>query len=83
MPFDMNKRKDIVHPPIQAPVHKQSPLLQNRSDKKGGLSGLFRSILPKNIDMGDLLLLVLLFLLYSESGDEEFLIILAIVFLLG
>lgn len=36
------------------------------------------SALPFGMDSGDLILLLLLFLLYLDSGDEEFLIILAV-----
>ena len=35
--------------------------------------------LPFGLDAGDIMLLALLFFLYTESGDEDFLIILAVV----
>ena len=38
----------------------------------------FRSLLPAGIDAGDLLLIVMLFLLYIDTEDEDFLIILII-----
>ncbi len=44
-----------------------------------GPEGLLSSILPGNLDAGDILLFLILFFLYSESGDEDFLIILAVV----
>ena len=44
----------------------------------GGLKGLL-GLLPEHIDTGDLMLLLLLFLLYTESHDEDFLIILIVV----
>ena len=43
----------------------------------GGLKGVFDSILPFGLDMNDLILLLLFLFLFIESGDEEFLIILA------
>ena len=46
------------------------------------LAGSLRSLIPPlpfGMDTGDLLLLLLLFFLYTESGDEDFLIILAVV----
>jgi len=46
------------------------------------LTGSLRSLIPPlpfGMDTGDLLLLLLLFFLYTESGDEDFLIILAVV----
>jgi len=39
-------------------------------------------MLPKGIDIGDLLLIAILLLMYLESGDEECLIILAVLFLM-
>jgi len=47
-----------------------------------GLSASLRSLIPAlpfGLDVGDLLLILMLFLLYTESGDEDFLIILAVV----
>ena len=41
------------------------------------LSGL-RSLLPAHTDAGDLLLLAILLLLYHDTGDEDFLILLAV-----
>ena len=38
----------------------------------------FRSLLPAGIDAGDLLLIVMLFLLYIDTEDEDFLIILIV-----
>lgn len=43
--------------------------------KSGGIFGL----LPAGADSSDILLLLILYFLYKESGDEEFLIILAVV----
>jgi hypothetical protein len=43
------------------------------------MGGLLRSLLPSGLDTGDLLLLAVLFFLYRESGDEDFLIMLAVV----
>ena len=44
----------------------------------GGLTSLLNSILPKGLDFGDILLFLVLFLLYVETKDEEFLIILIV-----
>jgi|GEM_PF-765586 len=40
------------------------------------------SLFPKGIDIGDLLLFAILLLMYLESGDEECLIILAVLLLM-
>ena len=43
-----------------------------------GESGGAVRLLPEGIDTGDIMLLMLLLLLYTESGDEDFLIILIV-----
>lgn len=47
--------------------------------KQNPLSSLL-GLIPKGIDIGDILLFAILLLLYLESGDEECLIILAVLF---
>ena len=64
------------------PGEKQKP-----PPAAGGLLSLLRPLhlkswnlkLPFGLDAGDLMLLLILFLLYLDSKDEEFLIILAVV----
>ena len=52
----------------------------------GNLSGMFSGLLPKvlpdGLETGDLLMLLILYLMYKESGDKELLIILGAMFLL-
>lgn len=45
---------------------------ERREKRPGGF-------LPAGLDASDLMLLMILYFLYRESGDEEFLIILAVV----
>ncbi|NLL45444.1 MAG: hypothetical protein GX250_01370 [Clostridiales bacterium] len=45
--------------------------------KQNPLSSLM-GLIPKGIDIGDILLFAILLLMYLESGDEECLIILAV-----
>ena len=56
---------------------------QSRSSGTSPLSFLnpdfLSSLLPAGIDAGDLLLVVMLFLLYIDTKDEDFLIILIVV----
>ena len=47
--------------------------------QKGGLARALGSILPEGLDSGDLFLAAMLLFLYSESHDEDFLIILIVV----
>ncbi len=49
---------------------------------KGFLSGLLKKLNLQNIDTGDLLLLVLLFLLFREGEDEELLIALGLLLIM-
>ena len=46
--------------------------------REGGLSSLLGSILPKGMDAGDILLLLVFLFLYNETGDDDFLIMLAV-----
>jgi hypothetical protein len=43
----------------------------------GGLGGLLGGLLPFGLEVGDIVLLLLFLFLFLESGDDEFLIILA------
>ena len=60
----------------QPPPVRQSPVLQKSpSRQKGGLM----SVLPRKaaeLETEDLLLILILYLMYRESGDKELLIIL-------
>lgn len=56
--------------------------LLGRAKNAGGAGILERLGLGK-LDSGDILLLLILFYLFRESGDEEWLLILALVFLMG
>ena len=43
-----------------------------------GGPAFLRDLLPRGMDMGDLILLLVLFLLYTDSRDEDFLVILIV-----
>lgn len=66
-------------------IKKDSPKKKGFLDSilSGGLGNLIpkgiSGVLPKGMDWGDILLLALFLLLYLESGDEDFLIILIVV----
>lgn len=59
--------------PVQAP-----PASARRPGLLGGMTGelgrLLQRLSPMNLEAEDLLLILILYLLYRESGDEEFLI---------
>jgi hypothetical protein len=65
-------------PPSPAPMKKISDLM---GGLQGTLEGLFSKI-TSELETEDLILLLILYLLYRESGDEELLIMMgALVFL--
>ena len=53
------------------------------NEKNAGLSGILDKLGIGQLDKGDILLLLVLIYLFRESGDEEWLIILALVLLMG
>ena len=69
--------------PTPKPQPRTDPPSVCRTGENGGIAsgitGAIRSFLPDWLDVGDVVLLLLLFLLYLESGDEDFLIILVVV----
>ena len=50
--------------------------------RQGILSGILEKLNLKNLDTGDLILLLLIFLLYKEGEDEELLIALGLLLIL-
>ena len=57
-------------PPDKRPDAASPPLL-------GGLNGLLTRLGPGRLEAEDLLILAILYLLYRESGDREFLLAMA------
>ena len=49
---------------------------------ENGLGGLLKKLDPSNLEFEDILLLLVLYLLYRESGDQELLIMLGAMILL-
>ena len=67
--------------PSDSPV--DPPLPRQKAEETGGLlSGIFRKLRLDDIDTGDLLLLVILFLLFKDGEDEELLIALGLLLIL-
>lgn len=77
-PLRTGGREPPPPPPPQRPVQdrqKSGPLsFLNLNFLQKGAGG----ILPKDMDLGDILLYLVLFLLYLENNDEECLIILLV-----
>ena len=65
----------------QCDSHHNTPL-GGLFGKNGPLSGILGKLNPSDLDTGDLLLLVLIFLLFREGGDEELLIALGLLLIL-
>ena len=60
------------------PLPRQAQCKTPESKGLGGLLSPFLDFLPKDLDFGDIMLFGILFLLYLKNGDEECLIILAV-----
>lgn len=86
------ERENSSSPPV--PAHSRAELVQARRNSPSahnntktppgaGLVGeLFSRLSPDGLDTEDILLLMIFYLLYRESGDEEFLIMMGAMFLL-
>lgn len=77
--------------PFPAPEHsgqrrhgRQPPESARPSlaDLGGGLSDMLSRVFPDGFEMEDALLLLVLFLMYKETGDKDLLIIMGAMFLL-
>ena len=56
------------------PRTEKPPRQMNRRGGNADLSSLLSRLSPQNLDQEDLLLMLILFLLWRESGDRELLI---------
>lgn len=65
--------------PDRPPPERKKPLPW---EPGSGLSNILSGVFPDGFEMEDALLLLILFLLYRESGDKELLIIMGAMFLL-
>lgn len=77
------------HPPPAAPPRPQAPLQRSPAQSKAGgifsaLDGLKKLIPGKaeELETEDIILLLILYLMYRESGDSELLMIMGAMFLL-
>lgn len=68
--------------PTGLPPKKVNSAQQQRPTEMKILNGLLDKLHLGDIDAGDLLLLVLLFLMFRENGDEELLIALGLLLIL-
>ena len=68
-------------PPANTPPHRGAEKPPDGGSNSAGFSGLknlFGGILPKGIDTGDAFVLLLLLLLYIDSRDPDFIIMLIV-----
>ena len=68
-------REEPKHVPAHREPPRSAPVQAPGHVRKNGLQGL----LPAGLDTGDIFLAAMLLFLYSESRDEDFLIILVVV----
>ena len=64
--------KEELYRPVSPDVREKPP-----AGYAGGPSFL-RNLLPPGTDVGDIILLLVLYLLYADSRDEDFLVILIV-----
>lgn len=67
---EMTPEREKRPPPETAPRAAAPPI-------SGGLDALLKRLEPTRLEAEDLLLLAILYLLYRESGDREFLLAMA------
>jgi len=83
---DFSYTREEHQPPPRQNHHQQHsyrpPPTCGRTDQKGLFSGILNKLKLDEIDTGDLLLLVILFLLFKEGDDEELLIALGLLLIL-
>lgn len=83
------ERESISPPPVPAyarpeavRARRPAPPAQKTPSGAGLVGELFSRLSPDGLDTEDILLLMIFYLLYRESGDEEFLIMMGAMFLL-
>lgn len=81
-----HKQERRTAPPGDAPPPPPTPPPQHHRGFDDSFSGTLRRLLDRfhleNVDTGDLLLLLLLFLLFKEDADEELLFALGLLLIL-
>ena len=82
-PSPHREETDIPFDPGSAAAHSRGDSRSGEQrEKRSLLSGLLEKLKLDNVDTGDLLLLVILFLLFKDGEDEELLIALALLLIL-
>lgn len=76
--YRQTRPRPAPEPPAAPAAPKEQPEREARP-QPGPATAARRPFLPADLDSGDLFLAALLLFLYSESHDEEFLIILIVV----
>ena len=79
---DQQRCHDAAQPPPVEPPPEKPPKAPPPAQPLGFLSGILDRLHLGDIDTGDLLLLLLLFHLFREGGDEELLIAVGLLLIL-
>ena len=79
--LDAHRRREGGAPLPSAPERHEAAQVESRK-KKGGLSHLLKNF-HIDWDMGDILLILILLLLYIDGEDEEILLVLGLVLFMG
>ena len=82
MPSPAPPPREEAPRPIQSAAQKQPAIAPRRGGRGGLLEGLASRLDLGRMETEDLLVLLILYLLYRESGDEEMLIMMGAMLLL-
>ena len=74
--YQRNRMPDKAAPPAQATVNNVSavnepPQSRQHNTQQDSIFGLFRNLLPKNIDTGDLIILLLVLLMSNDCEQDR------------
>jgi len=70
-------------PPPLPPIHKPDDCIKDGGGLLGSLKGLLGNLHIPKLELDDLLLLAIAYLILRESGDDDLLLILGALFLFG
>lgn len=76
------KRKPKLEPIKREELSPSVSILQNVQEGISGITELLPKVLPDGLETEDLILLLVLYLMYKESGDRELLVIMGAMFFL-
>ena len=77
--FRMNRPEEMPDEEIIAPHNEKPPRKQDKLS--GAVEALMKKLDPSHMETDDLIMALILYLMYRESGDKDLLIMLGAMFL--